>query len=104
MNQVSAFLLIGYACLLFLGGIMAYTFSGSVVSILTASGAALLVLLGVILFKQGIAWAYPLIIGTIACIALLFLYRFGVTFKVFPAGVFFILSLAALYFAFKLKS
>ena len=100
MNLIPYFFL-GYGLLLFIGGYIGYSQTGSIASIITGLIAEIVCVLGGIGMIKRIPYADIFSIVIAAFFTFFFAYRFAMTQKVMPGLIFAVISLAmaaALFF------
>jgi uncharacterized membrane protein (UPF0136 family) len=91
-----AYIVLGYALLLFIGGLIGYFKAGSVVSIITSSFFALLAAIsGVAMLNNSVLGRF-VATGISVALAAFFIYRFMLTYTFMPAGLMAIVSLLVL--------
>ncbi len=90
------YLVLIYAALVFLGGLMGFVKAGSLISLIVSS------FLGGVLIRYGIGigqnkpYSFEWAIGTMAAILVFFLVRFASTAKFMPAGLMIVVTLVVL--------
>lgn len=91
--KLQAILLLVYGALLFIGGIIGHLKAQSSTSLIVGSiCAAIVIAAGVGMLKQQF-YAYLLACTSVGAIAIFFAYRYWLTGKMMPAGIFTIISL-----------
>lgn len=94
------FALYAYSLLLFIGGIIGYFKSGSLISIGVSTVSAALLLGSIYLKNTYSQIGYSAIYGLLILLTALFCWRFAASGKFMPAGLFSILSIAMLAYLF----
>lgn len=82
-----------YAVLLFIGGVIGYLSKGSLASLIM--GAVFGLAFAVLSFQKG-RIAYAITVGLTLVLLVFFAYRFSLAFKIMPAGLMSLMSLALL--------
>lgn len=94
----------GYASLVLMGGIIGFIVANSLASILISSLFAALLFICSFLISKNNIMGYNIASGLVLCLFLFFGYRFFTSFKIFPAGIMFLVSGGVLCYLTKCKN
>lgn len=94
MTNLIPYLFLGYGLLLFIGGYIGYSQTGSIASIITGLLAEIFCVLAGIGMLKRIPYADIAAIAIASLLTLFFAYRFFATHKVMPGLIFALVSLA----------
>lgn len=94
--QKQSYLIIVYASLLLIGGIIGFIQAGSLASILAATPCAIILFGCSYLMRQGQQMGYLMGLSLLVILLFFFIYRFFLTYHFMPAGLMILLTLGIL--------